>query len=441
MDRLENLLVKAPQRGHVRPGHKYIRRWWDANANRWRYEYHIPQHHDDHGNVQAIVLPSPGGKVSVSSEYDPKLKDALKQAGGKWNPERKEWVFDPKDYAEKVRKSLREALYTPHAFERIRPHLKEGEAAEIPVHPPLPKGPVRVVPISETPPELMDTPIRARIVTDDGPPYIYLKPRNSSRGLDRDAAVQVLESIPWREPQKLTDRWALDQTVFAPPDRPEPWHYEYRVQGAVPLEGKSEEEWIQEAAKHLAPLAYAQGGVVLRAPSQKYAILPDNGESSEGPNETTSPAPKGRGAVEQPSLFPELVGPRRPELKGAGRKGRVASGRRAYQPLLFPPDMPLQEMAKALGIGPGTRLIIKAEERTIPVRRLKWVDRPREREKVPASHFLMPKERKFPYKNKDGSINCALLRAAISRAAQHGYPEVERRARALYQRHCGKKEE
>jgi hypothetical protein len=107
----------------------------------------------------------------------------------------------------------------------------------------------------------------------------------------------------------------------------------------------------------------------------------------------------------------------------------------------FSPDMPLFEIAKALGIGPSTRLIIKAEERSIPVKRLKWVDRPREREKVPASHFLMPKERKFPYKNKDGSINCALLRAAISRAAQHGYPEVERRARALYQRHCGKKKE
>ncbi|RTI15321.1 hypothetical protein CSW27_06060 [Thermus scotoductus] len=78
----------------------------------------------------------------------------------------------------------------------------------------------------------------------------------------------------------------------------------------------------------------------------------------------------------------------------------------------------------------------KAEVRNIPVGRLKWVDRPRERSKVPASHFLMPKERKFPYKNKDGSINCRLLRAAISRAAQHGYEEVEAKARRLYQRHC-----
>ncbi|QWK20812.1 hypothetical protein [Thermus antranikianii] len=78
----------------------------------------------------------------------------------------------------------------------------------------------------------------------------------------------------------------------------------------------------------------------------------------------------------------------------------------------------------------------KAEVRNIPVGRLKWVDRPAERERVPASHFLLPKERKFPYRNKDGSINCRLLRAAISRAAQHGYKDVEERARRLYKRHC-----
>lgn len=91
-------------------------------------------------------------------------------------------------------------------------------------------------------------------------------------------------------------------------------------------------------------------------------------------------------------------------------------------------------LAKAIAILQG--FLAKAEVRNIPVGRLKWVDRPRERSKVPASHFLMPKKRKFPYKNKDGSINCRLLRAAISRAAQHGYEEVEAKARRLYQRHC-----
>lgn len=78
--------------------------------------------------------------------------------------------------------------------------------------------------------------------------------------------------------------------------------------------------------------------------------------------------------------------------------------------------------------------------RNIPVERLKWVDRPTERKELPADHFLLPSERKFPYKNKDGSINCYLLRAAITRAAQHGYREVWEKARALYEKYCQKKE-
>lgn len=82
----------------------------------------------------------------------------------------------------------------------------------------------------------------------------------------------------------------------------------------------------------------------------------------------------------------------------------------------------------------------KAEVRNIPVGRLKWVDRPSEREELPKSHFLLPEERKFPYRNKDGSINCRLLRAAITRAAQHGYREVYEKARALYERYCQEEE-
>lgn len=82
-----------------------------------------------------------------------------------------------------------------------------------------------------------------------------------------------------------------------------------------------------------------------------------------------------------------------------------------------------------------------AEKKTrdIPPSKLKWLRRPAERAKLPASHFFLPKERKFPYKNKDGTINCRLVRAAIVRAAQHGYPNVERRARKVYERHCAEK--
>jgi len=33
-----------------------------------------------------------------------------------------------------------------------------------------------------------------------------------------------------------------------------------------------------------------------------------------------------------------------------------------------------------------------------------------EREKMPASYFLLPKERKFPYKTRTGQISCKGLR-------------------------------
>lgn len=82
----------------------------------------------------------------------------------------------------------------------------------------------------------------------------------------------------------------------------------------------------------------------------------------------------------------------------------------------------------------------KAKVRNFPVERLKWVDRPSEREELPRDYFLLPKERKFPYRNRDGSINCKLLRAAMTRAAQFGYREVYEKARRLYDRFCAKKE-
>jgi len=65
------------------------------------------------------------------------------------------------------------------------------------------------------------------------------------------------------------------------------------------------------------------------------------------------------------------------------------------------------------------------------------------RDELPADYFLLPSERKFPYREwkgpNKGAINCNGLRAAITRAAQHGYAEVERKARELYERHCAVK--
>lgn len=83
----------------------------------------------------------------------------------------------------------------------------------------------------------------------------------------------------------------------------------------------------------------------------------------------------------------------------------------------------------------------KPKTRNIPLGQLKWLDRPTEREELPGEYFLLPSERKFPYRNKDGTINCRLLRAAITRAAQHGYREVEEKARRLYERYCAKQEQ
>jgi len=83
---------------------------------------------------------------------------------------------------------------------------------------------------------------------------------------------------------------------------------------------------------------------------------------------------------------------------------------------------------------------LAVETKNIPVDRLKWIDRPSQREEAKASNFLMPEERKFPYKNKDGSINCKLVRAAITRAAQHGHTKVEAKARRIYEKYCKKQE-
>jgi len=61
----------------------------------------------------------------------------------------------------------------------------------------------------------------------------------------------------------------------------------------------------------------------------------------------------------------------------------------------------------------------------------------KKRKKLPADYFLLPKERKFPYRDpKTGKVRCDLLGAVIARSRQHGYSEVARKARSLLQRYC-----
>jgi hypothetical protein len=82
----------------------------------------------------------------------------------------------------------------------------------------------------------------------------------------------------------------------------------------------------------------------------------------------------------------------------------------------------------------------KSEKKLIPKSIKEKIQSKSEREKMPAHYFLMPKERKFPVKDPTtGKYHCGLIRAAITRAAQHKYEQVERKARKLYEKHCKNK--
>jgi hypothetical protein len=60
----------------------------------------------------------------------------------------------------------------------------------------------------------------------------------------------------------------------------------------------------------------------------------------------------------------------------------------------------------------------------------------KERKDMPSHVFLLPSERKFPYKSKDKNgkwvVRPNMLRAAMSRAGQHGYPAIYKKAKRLY---------
>jgi hypothetical protein len=67
------------------------------------------------------------------------------------------------------------------------------------------------------------------------------------------------------------------------------------------------------------------------------------------------------------------------------------------------------------------------------------------RREYPASYFLQvtPEgERKFPVKDpKTGNYHYGLVRAAITRAAQYHYPEIEKKAKAIFDRYFKKKKD
>lgn len=65
------------------------------------------------------------------------------------------------------------------------------------------------------------------------------------------------------------------------------------------------------------------------------------------------------------------------------------------------------------------------------------------RAKYPKEYFLLVEGeiRKFPYRAPDsGAIHCGLVKAAISRAGQYNYPEVQKKAASVYENSCKMKE-
>jgi hypothetical protein len=120
-------LVKAVPKWSIRPGHKYLRRWWDAKAGRFRYEYYEAKHENDHRGADALIKRIGEGQVGVTTEYDPKVKDKLKQAGGRWNPEYRAWVFPVERYVKDIRHDFDHVVYTPSAQAEVLKHIRLKE--------------------------------------------------------------------------------------------------------------------------------------------------------------------------------------------------------------------------------------------------------------------------------------------------------------------------
>lgn len=60
---------------------------------------------------------------------------------------------------------------------------------------------------------------------------------------------------------------------------------------------------------------------------------------------------------------------------------------------------------------------------------------PKQRKAVPSDQFLMPAQKKYPYK-VNGQISCNMLKAAMVRAAQNNETAVHSKAKRLYADNC-----
>jgi len=126
----KSLVAKAAPKGAMKPGHKYIRRWWNPKSNRWEYEYYEAEHPDHHHGAAALIRRAGPGMVGVAIRYDPELKEKLKMMGGRWDPQNYHWTFPVQRFIERVRHRLEHEVYTEEAWKEIAPHLPEEELQE-----------------------------------------------------------------------------------------------------------------------------------------------------------------------------------------------------------------------------------------------------------------------------------------------------------------------
>ncbi len=78
----------------------------------------------------------------------------------------------------------------------------------------------------------------------------------------------------------------------------------------------------------------------------------------------------------------------------------------------------------------------KVKVRNIPISQVKWIKKISTRREKPASWFLDPKNDAYPDRNDDGSYNCNLIRAAITRAGQYKKLVIMKKAQTLYEKLC-----
>lgn len=376
-------LAKAAQRGWVKPGHKYVRRFWDSQNNRWRYEYYEAKERDDHGGADAFVHALPNGRVAVATEYDPKLKDKLKGLGGKWDPDSKSWTYDPKTYLEKVRLLLKHVVYHPRALDVLEEHLPEEEKGEAIQKDALVQ---RVVPADE-----QDNLAAAKLLEfadDRGVFYWDLKPGAKYRwewedGYTAELAVEGKNGPRWvtltvfKPDSKLTRRVLFE---VAPDGQMVPKEFAFwSPKESTPGSLKNNYNYL---------VLQSTVGLIRELANRPRVRVKREGVPTEpaGPTETPQPPqppqggagnsnPAPTGAVqpyllepERLPLYPDLEPePKKPKPRAKGASRPQGKRKAAYQPPLLSLgpvqpallEEPLTSLAKALGYRPGVHLTLR----------------------------------------------------------------------------------